>query len=220
MFRWINYDRSGKGIDPNAPKKKPFFQFFELYFRKFFSLMQLNLMFLVCCIPIFTIGPATAGMTGILRNFSEEKPVFLWADFKKTMKRNFKQGFLVWLINLFLWLLLGIDGLLLYTRPSVFSMIVLGLLGIIAIVFAMMQLYLYPLMVSYQYTILDLYKNAFLLALGHIYGNLLILAAVFLISWAVYALPMLSLFLLAFLYFSTIAFLSVFYAQSVLKKSF
>lgn len=220
MFRFINYDKPGKGIDPDAPKKKPLFLFFELYFRKLFSLMQLNVIYLFCCIPLFTIGPATAGMTYILREFSEQRPVFLWADFKKNMKKNFKQGFLVWLINVILWFFLILDGLIFYSRPSVFSMIMLSLLGIIAIVFAMMQLYLYPLMISYQYTVLELFKNAFLLAMGRIYNNLAILAVIALISWGLYSLAFLSLFLLAFFYFTTISFISVFYANSVLKKYF
>lgn len=220
MFRFINYDKPGKGIDPDAPKKKPFFLFLELYFRKLFPLMQLNVIYWFCCIPIITIGPATAGMTYILREFSEERPVFLWTDFKKHMKQNFKQGFLVWLINVILWFLLILDGLIFYSRPSVFSVIMLALLGIVAIVFAMMQLYLYPLMISYRYTVLDLYKNAFLLAMGRIYWNLAILVVIGLLSWVLYSIAFLSLFLLAFFYFSTISFVSVFYANRVLKKYF
>ena len=218
MFRFVHYDKPGKGIDPDGPKKRPLFLFFELYFIKLFSLMQLNVIYLFCCLPIFTIGPATAGMTYILREFSEERPVFLWSDFKKNMKENFKQGFFVWLINVVLWFLLILDGLIFYTRPSIFSVIMLALLAIIAIVFAMMQLYLYPLMISYQYTVLELYKNAFLLAMRRIYWNLAILAVIALVSWALYSVAFLSLFLLAFFYFSTIGFISVFYASRMMKK--
>ena len=218
MFRFVHYDKPGKGIDPDGPKKRPLFLFLELYFRKLFSLMQLNVIYLFCCLPIFTIGPATAGMTYILREFSEERPVFLWSDFKKNMKENFKQGFFVWLINVVLWFLLILDGLIFYTRPSIFSVIMLALLAIIAIVFAMMQLYLYPLMISYQYTVLELYKNAFLLAMRRIYWNLAILAVIALVSWALYSVAFLSLFLLAFFYFSTIGFISVFYASRMMKK--
>lgn len=218
MFRFVHYDKPGKGIDPDGPKKRPLFLFLELYFRKLFSLMQLNVIYLFCCLPIFTIGPATAGMTYILREFSEERPVFLWSDFKKNMKKNFKQGFFVWLINVVLWFLLILDGLIFYTRPSIFSVIMLALLAIIAIVFAMMQLYLYPLMISYQYTLLELYKNAFLLAMSRIYWNLAILAVIALVSWALYSVAFLSLFLLAFFYFSTVGFISVFYAGRMMKK--
>ncbi len=218
MFRFINYDKPGKGIDPNAPKKKPFFFFFELYFRKLFTIMQMNVMFLLCCIPIITIGPATAGMTHIFREVSEERPIFIWTDFRKAMKQHFKQGFLIWLINLILWVFLLLDGLILYSRPSIFTMIILGLLGIIAIVFLMMQIYLHPLMITGKFTVLEIYKNAFLLALSKIYQTLGILIAIVLVSWVLYSIEILSLFLLAFFYFATVNFISVFYADQVLKQ--
>ncbi len=218
MFRFINYDKPGKGIDPNAPKKRPFFFFLELYFRKLFTIMQMNVVFLLCCIPIITIGPATAGMTHIFREVSQERPVFIWTDFRQAMKRHFKQGFWVWLINALLWFMLALDGLILYSRPSVFTMIILGLLGIIAIVFLMMQIYIYPLLITGKYTILDIYKNAFLLALSRIYQTLGILAIIVLLFWGLYSVPFLSLFLLAFFYFATVSFVSVFFADRILKK--
>lgn len=218
MFHFFNYDKPGKGIDPNAPKKRPFFLFFELYFRKLFLMMQMNVVYLFCCIPIITIGPATAGMVRVFRDVAEERPGFVWTDFRKAMKTHFKQGFLIWLVNLILWAMLLLDGLILYSRPSVFTMIILGLLGIIAIVFLMMQLFLYPLAVTGRYTVLEIYKNAFLLSLSHIYQTLGILVCIGLITWVLYSIQTLSLFLLAFFYFSTISFLSVFYADRVLKK--
>lgn len=218
MFRFMNFDKPGKGIDPNAPKKKPFFLFFELYFRKLFTVMQMNVIYLLCCIPIITIGPATAGMTHIFREVSEERPCFIWTDFRKAMKQHFKQGFLVWLINTILWFMLCLDGLILYSRPTLFTMIILGLLGIIAIVFLMMQIYLHPLMITGKYTVLDIYKNAFMLSMSRIYQTLGILVAIVLVFCIVYALKMFSLFLLAFFFFATVNFISVFYADRVLKK--
>ncbi len=218
MFRFMNYDKPGKGIDPNAPKKRPFFFFLELYVRKLFTVMQMNVVFLLCCIPIITIGPAIAGMTHIFREVSQERPIFIWTDFRKAMKQHFKQGFFVSLINVILWFMLVLDGLILYSRPSIFTMIILGLLGIIAIVFLMMQIYIYPLMITKKYTVLEIYKNAFLLALSQIYQTLGILVIIALLFWGLYSVPFLSLFLLAFFYFATVNFISVFYADRILKK--
>ena len=218
MFRFVNYDKPGKGIEPDAPKKRPFFLFLELFFRKLFTIMQMNVVYLICCIPIFTIGPATAGMTHIFREISEERPIFIWNDFRKAMKTHFKQGFLVWLINMVLWSFLLLDAFILYSQPSVITMILLGLLGIIVIVFSMMQLYLYPLLITGRYTVLDIYKNAFLLALSKIYQTLGILVIIALVSWGLYSVPFLSLFLLAFFYFATVNFISVFYADRILKQ--
>ena len=96
-----NYAKPGKGVRKDEPKKKRFFLFFELYFRKFVKLVELNLLYLLFCIPVITIGPATAAMTKITRCYTLEKPVFLFSDFWDAFKENFKQGLAVGLIQLF-----------------------------------------------------------------------------------------------------------------------
>ena len=96
----FNYSKPGPGVDKNAPKKKRFFYFFELFGRKFWKLVELNLLYLLCCIPVVTIGPATCGLVYILRNFANEKPVFMVSDFFDAFKSNFKQGFVLGLLDI------------------------------------------------------------------------------------------------------------------------
>ena len=99
LFGMFNYAKPGPGVDKDAPKKKRFFYFFELYFRKFWKWVELNLLFCLCCLPVVTIGPAIAGMTYILRNFAQERPVFMVSDFWDAFKSNFKQGFCIWFLD-------------------------------------------------------------------------------------------------------------------------
>ncbi|HAG12628.1 MAG TPA: hypothetical protein DCG49_02070 [Ruminococcus sp.] len=124
LFRgWQN---AGPGIDPNAPKKKPFFRFWELLFRNFGKLITLNLVFSVLHIPMFlslivyidtnnkftnamTIfllivqflieGPVMAGCARILRLIVLDKPFFFGEEFKKGFKNNFGAALLYWCID-------------------------------------------------------------------------------------------------------------------------
>ena len=43
----FNPTRTGKGVDKNQPEKKRFFLFFDLFFRKFWNICLVNLMFFV-----------------------------------------------------------------------------------------------------------------------------------------------------------------------------
>ncbi len=47
-----NYSKAGPGVSKDAPEKNRFFLFFELFFRKFFKLLKLNLMYFVSLIPL------------------------------------------------------------------------------------------------------------------------------------------------------------------------
>lgn len=94
FFGLFDYSKPGKGIRKEQPQKPRFLYFFELLFRKFWTLIQLNLLYILFCLPVVTIGPATAGLICVLRNMANEQPVFLFSDFWDAFKTNWKQSFL------------------------------------------------------------------------------------------------------------------------------
>ena len=87
LFGLFNYDKEGPGVAKNAPKKRPFFAFMEIYGRKFWKLAIAGLLWALTSLPVVTRGWADAGLTFITRNFSREKHAFLKEDFLKRSKR-------------------------------------------------------------------------------------------------------------------------------------
>ncbi|MBQ8301428.1 MAG: DUF624 domain-containing protein [Clostridia bacterium] len=57
-----NYSKPGPGIDKNAPKKKGLALFYEIFFRKFWKLIQLNLLYILTLIPTFAVVFILSGM--------------------------------------------------------------------------------------------------------------------------------------------------------------
>ncbi len=55
FFGLFDYTKPGKGVDVDAPPKKPFFRFFELYWRKFSRLLLLNLLVFIMLLPIIAV---------------------------------------------------------------------------------------------------------------------------------------------------------------------
>ncbi len=98
----FDYDKVGPGVNKNEPEKKRIVVFFEIFFRRFWKMIGLNLIYFLFCLPIVTIGPATAGMMYVLRNYSRQRHAFLWSDFIDAFKKNFKQSFIVGICNLLL----------------------------------------------------------------------------------------------------------------------
>ena len=146
--------------------------------------LPLGLIFL--SVPVVAFGPAQAGMHYILRNYSYEIPVFQWSDFKDKMKENFKQGLAVSFINLLVFILAMLD---IYMYPRMVAqmgvlLLVANYLLIVAfVVFLMMTMYIYPMMVRYDLTLKNLYRNAFLLAVGRFFPNLLVLVLVIALAY-------------------------------------
>ncbi|MDE6658052.1 MAG: DUF624 domain-containing protein [Oscillospiraceae bacterium] len=130
MSLFGNSIKTGAGIAKDAPKKKPFFQYWEIAFRKFWKIIDINMLMALGFLPLviaglviyyfaenyakpalllagglvilFAVcfGPLLAGCTQVLRNFAREKPIFLLDTFFKAFKNNFKQACLVGIIDL------------------------------------------------------------------------------------------------------------------------
>ena len=152
FFGLFNYSKPGPGVDKNGPKKKRFFLFFELYFRKFWKMIELNLLFLVCCIPIVTIGPAIAGMTYVLRNYALEKPTFMVSDFFDAFKSNWKQGFGLFTIFAAVSVLAGVSFFWYFANSarSWLMLIPFGLCILLCLVLLFMQFYVYLMAVTVE----------------------------------------------------------------------
>lgn len=196
-FHVFNYAKEGPGVAKNAPKKRPFFAFMEIYGRKFWNLAIAGLLWAVTALPIVTRGLADAGLTFITRNYSREKHAFLKEDFFETVKKNRKNALTIGIINLLVtgvfifnlaqYLPKIIPGL--YTlfgtpvadlpAPQELSLmetaiLALSLMGYVT--FTWMKYYIPFLMITFKLSIKQVYKNAFLFAGANAKVNLLISA--------------------------------------------
>jgi len=173
----FDYTKPGKGVDKDQPEKRSFSLFFEVFTRRFWKLLTLNLIFFVCCIPVVTIGPALAGLFYVLRNFSRRQHAFVWMDFKDAVKTNWKKATAVFFINSAVWLALFF-ALYFYWAMSAESVIMTVALAItfaFAFLFAFMNFYLYTMLVTFDLSLKKLYKNAFLLSFLGLLKNFLTL---------------------------------------------
>lgn len=55
MGLFFNYNKPGPGVDKNAPKKKGIFRYFEIFSRKLGKLIQLNMLYFICSLPMIAI---------------------------------------------------------------------------------------------------------------------------------------------------------------------
>ncbi|MCL2488154.1 MAG: DUF624 domain-containing protein [Oscillospiraceae bacterium] len=172
MFQRIglfNYSRPGPGINKGVPEKHAFFRFFELYFRKFFKLITCNLLYALVTLPVLTAGLGDVGLAYITRNYVREKHAFVPADFFGAIKKNWKQALFTGIFNLLVTALLIYD-VLAYAESAILMVLTLFLL----IVFIFMQFYIPLLIVTFNLTYKQLYKNALIFAFVGVLRNLLI----------------------------------------------
>lgn len=159
----------GPGIPKDEPKPTGLRLFFSVLFREWKTLVKLNLIFLLCCIPVITIPAALCAMQHITLKMIQDEPFLLWTDFRRTFRRVFKRGSL-WGWGYFFMALATAFCLNFYAQMELYHiafllpfvcaaafLLLLGLSGI----------YLFPLLVRSEMTGFGLVRNACLMALGY-----------------------------------------------------
>lgn len=259
MGLFNSYTKEGKGVEKNAMRPIRPLYFFELFWRKFWNLIQMNLLYAVITLPIwilvalfvfndqtlnnfsleFTggflfwlaivfialswlIGPATAGMTYVLKCFATETPVFRFSDFFEQFRKNFKQSTVMSIINgvflLSFSLTLTQGNTLLFGNSDLtLSSMRLPLL-IINLILILVNYYAYSIMVMFQLKLSDLIKNAFIFALAKLPLNLLILALVCVICYFSYYYLFIGFLLTIIILYAFCGFLVVFSVYPTLEK--
>lgn len=188
LFSFLDPTREGKGVKKETMQKKRFFLFWELVFRKITKLCLLNLIYVLCCIPVVTIGPATAGLMYVLRNMANEKPVFVAHDFFDAFKKNFKPAFFAGIIVLLVFAIAIFSGTFYISLGSsdiqnFFGMdaqmtatfgTVAAIVSFVAGFFMMfMSYYIYLLIVTVDLPLKKIFKNSALLAIAGFKTNII-----------------------------------------------
>lgn len=158
--------REGPGVSKDGPRKKRFFLFFEIYFRKFTKIILLNIIYVLICLPIVTIGPATAAMTYCMRNFAREDHADI-SDFFDQFKKNFWQSLGISVLQGVCFVIV-IVGLIFYyslmSQGNAFGFFGFCFAIMSAVLLLFMSYYIYMLIVTFKQNLRQLIKNSFLFA--------------------------------------------------------
>ena len=212
--------REGKGVDENAPKLHPFFQFFPLFFRKFPHFIALNLIYIICIIPIFTFGPATAGLTYVMRCFATQKPCFPYSDFFSKFKENFKQTVFVGILD-FVLLYLTVFSYLFYIVDGQFVQNILFtvITAIMMFVYLIIRQYFYVMVVTFELDVQSIIRNCFLfIFLGFLHNIVMLLFSFGLFIAALHVAYMPTLLIFPLIGFSLLTFISVYTIYPIINK--
>lgn len=128
----------------------------------------LNVICLICCIPIVTIGASITAMYTITLKMVRNEESYIVKGFWQAFKSNFKQSTIIWLIMLALGLFLGADIYLTQHIESSFMNTLFYVFIVIAVIYVIILSYIFPLESKFINTIGNSFKNALLMGIAHL----------------------------------------------------
>lgn len=174
-----------------------------------------------------TFGWQNVGAAYVLRGLFRGDPIFVFSDFFYAIKKNWKQGFVIGVIDFICCSVLIADIFFFVTSPSSLGIdIMLGIMVAVAIIYIFMRFYIYQLLVTFDMKILKIIKNSLIFSILGIFRNLVAIVGIILllgihVLLVIWLIPMgISIpLVLPFVYLpAIIGFISVYAAYPVIDK--
>ncbi|MBR3311989.1 MAG: YesL family protein [Solobacterium sp.] len=154
----------------------------------------LNVLWMLCSLPIFTIGASTTALYSVTLKIADETETNVTKQFFQAFKENFAQATRLWLILLAVGAVLGTDAYIVtHLRsastgtPAVFWTLNLALLIAAAIVYVVLLIYIFPLIARFENNDKAMIKNSLLIGFHYLFCTISVAAIHFAMFFAVVA---------------------------------
>lgn len=143
------------------------------FLSKVADIMLINLLFLLCSMPLVTVGAAMTAAYKVTQDMVLQNDHNIIRRFFRTFRDDFKQSTIVWFLFLLSCGILAYDGFLVFFYCEGGMAITLYVfLGFLAFLLLGTVTYLYPLIARYNNTLRNHTRNSFYLMLGKIHRTI------------------------------------------------
>lgn len=139
------------------------------------DMVILNVLFIICCIPIITIGASYTALYTVTLKMAKNEESYIAKSFFKAFKENFKLSTIIWVIMAAAGILLYMDYILIPGLPDGVSSVFQILIYILALFYAIVFLYLFPYIARFENSLKNTFKNAVLIGIASLPYTLLML---------------------------------------------
>ena len=149
---------------------------FWSFMSRLADLIILNLLWIVFCIPVVTIGASTTAMYHVIRHWQKDSVSSIMRDFFQSFKDDFKQATPVYLILLIPTVAVVMNAMLIFNpdNSAAVPFYLLVIWFISALILLFISSFVYPVMAFFADSIFKTLRNAMVLALAHLPRTILI----------------------------------------------
>lgn len=130
------------------------------FIAKIFDLILLNLIFIFSCVPIITIGASTSALSYVTLKMVRGEDPYIWQNFWKSFRQNFKQGTLIWVFSILVFIFLGMDFYIINSQNTTLFAVIRILLWCVCLVALSVFLYVFPIISHFVCSTTQALKNA------------------------------------------------------------
>ncbi len=130
------------------------------FFNRLWDVIQVNFFWVLCCLPIVTIGASTAAAFRVCLKMVDDEEGYISKEFFKGFKENWKQGTVVGFLTLFCTYVVYLD-IQIFEAVEGNPIIFLITAMVSGIIFFLCLIYAFPLLARYRNSLIGTLKNSF-----------------------------------------------------------
>jgi uncharacterized membrane protein YesL len=184
------------------------------------DLVLVNFLFVVCCIPVFTIGASWTALYTVTIKMVRDEDSGIVKQFFKAFKDNFKQATIIWLLFLVVGIGLVSYFLMFGRITGLVGVLIKGVLFLLALIYAMVLTFVFPVLSRFENKIKATIKNSFIIAVSNLPWTILsiLIMAIPITITIIRPLYVMYGFLWVLIIFALYAFLSSIIFNRIFKK--
>lgn len=214
MDKWekheINEYECSELFEEQNEIKGPFRKFIRRFIDEYGKFIYLNILFIICSLPVVTVGLSITGLFYVVRRFVEDEYVDVFYHFKKGIADNFKKGLIA---GIFVLLTIAVTYYLFYigyyngvVLDNFIGKLILIMSFFILFTGIMVHLFVFTMIVRYDIPLRRIYRNTFGILMLNITKGIAITSIPIVISIILLMIPYASI-LYFILYFSIVSYI-------------
>lgn len=181
---------------------------------KIFDVLALGLVWVLCCLPIITIGASSTALYYATVKCVKRSEGYIMQEFFKSFKQNFKPATILWGIFVALTFLMQLNiGILMQKTSGLFGLFFIVFYSAVCIYLTVMMLYAFPALSRFEMGPGWIFKLSLFMTVRYLFHSIMLLAILAMALLFVWKIPM-----LIFLVPGPMAFLMSEFIEGPLKK--
>lgn len=114
------------------------------------QLIALNLLWMVCSIPIITVGTSTTALYYCVLKLKKDGDCSIWKQYWKSFRQNFIQSTIIWIGILVIAVCLWMEWRAASVASGGWGTIITYIVGAMAVLLVILTLYIFPIVAAFE----------------------------------------------------------------------
>ncbi len=145
------------------------------FLNKATDLVVLNFIYIICSIPLITIGASTTALYYVTLRMAKNEEGYIIKDFFRSFKENFRQATIIWFILLCIGGIIGVEFFVINNMEGTLAFVAECIVFLGILLFAFEMLYVFPVLARFENTVKSTMKNALFISILQIPKTLIML---------------------------------------------